>query len=100
MFANEVKYFHANVYMGVTDYWKAFLNELFFIVISRFLDVDHLISSLIQIPKREGVKVFERKIAEVIYLKHTIELVVALDQALKDGDNELFKAYSQVNLWF
>ena len=64
---------------------------------SRFLDVDHLISSLIQIPKREGIKVFERKIAKVIYLKHTIELVVALDQALKDGDNELFKAYSQVN---
>ena len=43
---------------------------------------------------------FERKIAEVIYLKHTIELVVALDQGLKDGDNELFKAYSQVNLWY
>ncbi|XP_057289940.1 mutS protein homolog 4-like isoform X2 [Hydractinia symbiolongicarpus] len=62
-------------------------------VLGRFLDVDHLISSLIQIPKKEGLKVFERKISEVIYLKHTIELVQTLHQALTGSENNLFKAY-------
>jgi len=62
-------------------------------VLGRFLDVDHLLSTIIQIPKNEGVKAFERKIAEVLYLKHTLELVPVLREALRDGENELFKAY-------
>ncbi|XP_065646680.1 mutS protein homolog 4 isoform X6 [Hydra vulgaris] len=64
-------------------------------IIGKFLDVDHLISSTVQIPKKEGIKVFERKIAEIIFLKHTIELVQILQNALADGQNSLFKAYYQ-----
>ena len=66
------------------------------LVLGRFLDVDHLISSCVQIPKKEGIKVFERKIGEIIFLKHTIELVQTLKNALADGENNLFKAYYQV----
>lgn len=70
---------------------------IFILVLGRFLDVDHLISCLIQLPKKEGMKVFEKKITDSILLKHTIELVPTLQHALKDSKNTLFKAYSQVS---
>ncbi|XP_019619725.1 PREDICTED: mutS protein homolog 4-like [Branchiostoma belcheri] len=62
-------------------------------VVSRFLDVDHLLSVCVQIPKQESVKTAESKITNVIYLKHTLELVEPLQAALKDCHNQLFKAY-------
>lgn len=70
--------------------------ELFFglqSVIGRFLDVDHLTSMCVQIPKQETVKTAESKITTVIYLKHTLELVEPLRVALKDTEAELLKAY-------
>lgn len=66
-------------------------------VIGRFLDVDHLTSMCVQIPKQETVKTAESKITTVIYLKHTLELVEPLRIALKDTEAELLKAYYEVN---
>ncbi|XP_073245789.1 mutS protein homolog 4-like [Porites lutea] len=62
-------------------------------VIGRFLDVDHLTSMCVQIPKQETVKTAESKITTVIYLKHTLELVEPLRIALKDTEAKLLKAY-------
>ena len=69
----------------------------YFTVIERFLDVDHLTSMCVQIPKQETVKTAESKITTVIYLKHTLELVEPLRNALKETEAELFKAYYEVN---
>lgn len=66
-------------------------------VIGRFLDVDHLTSMCVQIPKQETVKTAESKITTVIYLKHTLELVEPLRIALKDTEAELLKVYYEVN---
>ena len=66
-------------------------------VIGRFLDVDHLTSMCVQIPKQETVKTAESKITTVIYLKHTLELVEPLRVAFKDTEAELLKAYDEVN---
>lgn len=77
------------------------LIELFFFnfaVVGRFLDIDHLTSMCVQLPKQETVKTAESKITTVIYLKHTLELVEPLRLALKDTEAELFKAYYEVNI--
>ena len=65
-------------------------------VIERFLDIDHLLFLCIQIPKQETIKTAENKITNVIYLKHTIELIPSLKCALGDCENPLFKAYYKV----
>uniref|UniRef100_A0A8C4GJ29 DNA mismatch repair protein n=2 Tax=Dicentrarchus labrax TaxID=13489 RepID=A0A8C4GJ29_DICLA len=52
--------------------------ELFFGLknaIGHFLDIDQLLSVLVQIPKQETVQVAEAKITHVIQLKHTLDLV-------------------------
>ncbi|XP_065888856.1 mutS protein homolog 4-like isoform X2 [Dysidea avara] len=72
--------------------------DLFFniqAVISRFLDVDHLISLCVQIPKHETVKTAENKITHIIFLKHVLELVEPLRTALADGEDSLLKAYHE-----
>uniref|UniRef100_A0A3Q2ZQF4 DNA mismatch repair protein n=1 Tax=Kryptolebias marmoratus TaxID=37003 RepID=A0A3Q2ZQF4_KRYMA len=51
--------------------------ELFFGLknaISHFLDIDRLLSVLVQIPKQETVQAAEAKITHVIQLKHTLDL--------------------------
>ena len=63
---------------------------------ARFLDIDHITSMCIQVPKQETVKTSETKITNVIYLKHTLELIDPLSDALKDYENHLFIAYRQV----
>ncbi|XP_044883560.1 mutS protein homolog 4 isoform X5 [Mauremys mutica] len=70
--------------------------ELFFslqAVISRFLDTEQLLSILVQIPKQDTVKAAESKITNLIYLKHTLELVDPLKAALKSCKTHLLKAY-------
>ncbi|KAM8916598.1 mutS protein homolog 4 isoform 3-T3 [Spinachia spinachia] len=72
-------------------------NELFFDLknaIARFLDVDQLLSVLVQIPKQETAQVAEAKITHIIQLKHTLDLVPRLRMALKNGNTALLKAYS------
>ncbi|PVD38561.1 hypothetical protein C0Q70_01177 [Pomacea canaliculata] len=62
-------------------------------VLSKFLDVDHIISLCVQIPKNDNVKTAESKITTVICLKHLLELVPVLQEFLKDCENPLLKAY-------
>ncbi|XP_064639477.1 mutS protein homolog 4-like [Lineus longissimus] len=64
-------------------------------VLARFLDIDHLLALCIQIPKNETVRSAESKITNVIYLKHTLELIDPLAAALRDTENPLLKAYYQ-----
>ena len=65
-------------------------------VISRFLDIDHILSQCVQLPKQETVKTAENKITNVMYLKHTLELVEPLREALGDCENPLLKASYKV----
>ncbi|MBN3298758.1 MSH4 protein, partial [Amia calva] len=70
--------------------------ELFFglkSAIGRFLDIDQLLSVLVQIPKQKTVQVAESKIMHVINLKHTLELVSPLKAVLKKCQTALLKAY-------
>ncbi|XP_071668899.1 mutS protein homolog 4 isoform X1 [Patagioenas fasciata] len=97
--------------------------ELFFglqAVISKFLDTEQLLSVLVQIPKQDTkatlyrrqdkarealchkskdftwviqVKTAESKITNLIYLKHTLELVEPLKAALRSCNTSLLKAY-------
>lgn len=68
-------------------------------VISRFLDIDHLLSLCVQVPKQENVKIAESKITNVIYLKYTLELVTPLREALADCENPLLMASYKVALY-
>ncbi|KAM9466550.1 mutS protein homolog 4 [Clarias gariepinus] len=70
--------------------------ELFFGLknaITQFLDIDQLLSALVQLPKQETVEVAEAKIMHVIQLKHTLELIEPLKMVLKDAKTPLLKAY-------
>ncbi|KAG8132557.1 hypothetical protein E2320_010399 [Naja naja] len=62
-------------------------------VIGRFLDTEQLLSVLVQIPKQDTVNASESKITNLIYLKHTLELVEPLKEALKSYKTPLLKAY-------
>ncbi|EDL82522.1 mutS homolog 4 (E. coli) (predicted) [Rattus norvegicus] len=62
-------------------------------VISRFLDTEQLLSVLVQIPKQDTVNAAESKITNLIYLKHTLELVDPLKVALKNCSTPLLRAY-------
>ncbi|XP_061700348.1 mutS protein homolog 4 [Syngnathoides biaculeatus] len=71
--------------------------ELFFGLknaIGHFLDIDQLLSLLVQVPKHETVQVAEAKITHIIQLKHTLDLVPQLRVVLKNCNTALLKAYS------
>ncbi len=74
--------------------------QFFFLVLAKFLDVEHLISLCIQVPKKDDIKSAETRITEIIYLKHTLELVEPLKQALADGEQPLFTMYAKVSCAF
>lgn len=91
--------FANGILLGIIPMAQINLNEGLFsnlAVVGRFLDIDHLTSMCVQLPKQETVKTAESKITTVIYLKHTLELVEPLRLALKDTEAELFKAYYEV----
>jgi DNA mismatch repair ATPase MutS len=68
-------------------------------VLGRFLDLDHLLSMCVQVPKEETVKAADNKITTIIYLKHTLEEVEALRMSLAVGDTEntLLRQYQAVS---
>ncbi|XP_026875381.2 mutS protein homolog 4 [Electrophorus electricus] len=69
--------------------------ELFFGLknaIAHFLDIDQLLSALVQLPKQDTVAVAEAKITHVIQLKHTLELVAPLKMVLKNAKTAMLKA--------
>ncbi|KAM4722963.1 mutS protein homolog 4 [Rhinophrynus dorsalis] len=70
--------------------------ELFFslqAVLSRFLDTEHLLSNIVQIPKQDTDKAADAKISYLISLKHTLELVEPLKAVLKNCKTPLLNAY-------
>nr|XP_061824798.1 mutS protein homolog 4 [Nerophis lumbriciformis] len=73
-------------------------NEEFFFglknAVAPFLDIDQLLSVLVQVPKQETVPIAEAKITHVIQLKHTLDLVPQLRVTLKNCNTALLKAYS------
>jgi len=71
-------------------------------VLGRFLDVDHLLSMCVQVPKEETLRTTDNRITTVIYLKHTLEEVEALRMVLcaTETDNVLLKSYQTVILSF
>ncbi|XP_063284105.1 mutS protein homolog 4 [Pelobates fuscus] len=62
-------------------------------VLSRFLDTEHLLSNIVQIPKQDTSKAAEAKISYLISLKHTLELIEPLKEALKNCKTPLLRAY-------
>lgn len=62
-------------------------------VISHFLDIDHLLALCVQVVKQETIKSAESLISNIIYLKHTLELVEPLHNALEPATNQLMLAY-------
>lgn len=66
-------------------------------VIGKFVDTEHLLSLCVQIPKEENVRNCEQKIANVICLKHALELVKPLRDCLSTCTNPLFQTYHQVS---
>ena len=65
-------------------------------VIGRFLDIDHILSQCVQLPKQNTVKTAENKITYVMYLKHTLELIEPLREALGDCENPLLASSYKV----
>ena len=69
-------------------------------VLGRFLDVNHLLSMCVQVPKEETVKTMDNCITTIICLKNTLEEVDALRMVLcgTDTDNALLILYQTVIL--
>lgn len=61
------------------------------------LDVDQLVGLCSYISKVETVKTAEYKITQLIYLKHTLELVEPLRTALEPLNSVLFQTYFDVS---
>ncbi|KAG1709722.1 MutS 4 [Nymphon striatum] len=75
--------------------------EMFFAiqsVLSRFVDVGNLLCLFIQVPKQETLRIAERKIVNVIQLKHTLELINQLKTALENAVHPIFKAFIMVDV--
>jgi len=69
-------------------------------VLGRFIDVDHLLSMCVQVPKEETLKTTDSRITTVIYLKHTLEEAEALRMVLcaTETDNVMLKSFQTVIL--
>jgi DNA mismatch repair protein MSH4 len=65
-------------------------------ILKRFLDMDHLISLLVQLPKQENVKSAENKITLVISIKHCLELVETLKDTISSSQNPLLKTFHEM----
>ncbi|KAF9575457.1 MutS protein msh4 [Mortierella alpina] len=57
-----------------------------------FLDVDHLITSFIQVPSKPTIKHSEQMINHIINLKHTLRTFASVAQALAGGQNTLLRS--------
>ncbi|CAG8654048.1 7729_t:CDS:10 [Funneliformis mosseae] len=57
-----------------------------------FQDIDHLITALIQVPKRPSIKYAEQSINNVIMLKHNLRLIQLLKESFTGIQNSLLDA--------
>ncbi|CAL8147507.1 unnamed protein product [Orchesella dallaii] len=55
-------------------------------------DIEHVIATLVQIPKVDNAKVTEQRINYVIALKHTLELVPGLVRLMENSGNDYFQS--------
>ncbi|XP_071034170.1 mutS protein homolog 4 [Parasteatoda tepidariorum] len=62
-------------------------------VISKFVDTEQFLSLCVQISKEDNVRNCEQKIANVINLKYSLELVKPLSHCLSSYKNTLFQTY-------
>ncbi|CAG8585192.1 6352_t:CDS:10 [Rhizophagus irregularis] len=68
------------------------------VALKPFQDIDHLITALIQVPKKPSVKHAEQSINNVIILKHTLKLINLLKESFTGVQNSLLDAiYSLLN---
>ncbi|RGB41068.1 muts protein 4, partial [Rhizophagus diaphanus] len=68
------------------------------VALKPFQDIDHLITALIQVPKKPSVKHAEQSINNVIILKHTLKLINLLKESFTGVQNPLLDAiYSLLN---
>jgi DNA mismatch repair protein MSH4 len=63
---------------------------------SRMLGVEQLVTLCVHLNREENVRLIEYKITQVIYLKHTLELVAPLRELLEPCTSEPFAQYHQV----
>ncbi|XP_035824498.1 mutS protein homolog 4 [Aplysia californica] len=62
-------------------------------VLSKFVDIGHIISVCVQIPKQETLRSAESKLNCVIALKHVLQLVEPLKEHLSYCENKMLKMY-------
>lgn len=67
-----------------------------YLVLKRFIDLDHIMSLLVQVPKQDSVKSAENKITLVICVKHCLELVDSLKDIISSSENPLLKTFHEV----
>lgn len=61
-----------------------------------FLDVDHLISSLVQVPQKPSVKHAEQAINTTIALRHTLRSLAVVRAAVSNLKGDIARAVSRV----
>ncbi len=85
---------------------SASVNWLFFLallqdILGRLpMDIEHVISFLIQIPKNDNVRITEQRINYVIALKQILELIPTLATLLAESGNNYFQAVKTVRIFF
>ena len=65
-------------------------------ILSKFLDIENLLSLCIKVYKQEDAREAESKILNTLYLKHTIDLVNPFIDLLKVFKSKLVKTYCEV----
>lgn len=63
------------------------------LVVSKCVDIGHIIGVCVQIPKQDTVRVAENKLTCVLLLKHMLQLVEPLMENLSYCENKLLKIY-------
>lgn len=61
-------------------------------VLGRFLDLDSLLLQLVRIPKKSSIQSTRANLVHILELKHTLETVPPLAEALKGCQNSLLQA--------
>ncbi|RHZ86046.1 hypothetical protein Glove_55g65 [Diversispora epigaea] len=61
-----------------------------------FQDIDHLITALIQVPRKPTIKHSEQSINNIIILKHTLKLIQILKDSLAGCQNSLLVAIREL----
>lgn len=64
------------------------------------MDIEHVISFLIQIPKNDNVRITEQRINYVIALKQILELIPTLATLLEESGNNYFQAVKTVSIFY